>query len=53
MKLTNITIQLVGRSLIGPYGIIEDVMVKVENFIFLINFVVLEMKVDKDVLVIL
>ena len=36
-----ITLQLADSSLTHPLGIIEGVLVKVEKFIFLANFIVL------------
>ena len=35
------------RSLTYPKGIIEDVLVKVDKFIFHVDFVVLDMEEDK------
>ena len=42
-KPTTITLQLADRSLKYPRGVIEDVLVKVDNFIFLTDFIVLDM----------
>ena len=50
---TTITLQLEDRSLTHPYGIIEDVFVKVENFIFPADFIILDMEEDKEVPIIL
>ena len=44
-----ITLQLADRSLTHPRGIIEDVLVKVDKFIFLADFIVLDMEEDKKV----
>ena len=44
---------MVDRSLTFPKGIIEDVLVKVDKFIFLMDFVVLDMKEDREALIIL
>ena len=41
------------RSLTHPQGIIEDVLVKVDKFIFPIDFVFLEMEEDKEASLIL
>ncbi|XP_062113371.1 uncharacterized protein LOC133824497 [Humulus lupulus] len=49
---TTITLQLVDRSLTHPRGII-DVLVKVDKFIFPIDFIVLDMEEDEDVPIIL
>ena len=41
------------QSLNCPQRILEDVLVKADKFIFLANFVVLEMEVNKDIPIIL
>ena len=41
-KPTRVTIQLTDRSIEVPYGVVEDVLIKVEKFIFLVDFIVLE-----------
>ncbi|XP_026443728.1 uncharacterized protein LOC113343828 [Papaver somniferum] len=41
MKPTRITLQLADRSVKIPRGIIEDVLVQVENFIYPVDFVIL------------
>ena len=50
---TTITLQLANRSLTHPRGIIKDELVKVDKFIFLIDFIVLDMEEDKKVPIIL
>ena len=50
---TTITLQLGNRSLKHPRGMIEDVLVKVDNFIFPDYFIVLEMEEDKEIPIIL
>ena len=45
---TALSLQMDDRSLTYPQGIIEDVLVKVEKFIFLVDFVVLDMEKDKE-----
>ena len=47
------SIQLVDRSLKCPRVIIEDVLVKIAKFIFLMDFVILDMDEDVEVLLIL
>jgi len=47
------TLQLVDRSITRPYGVIEDVLVRVKHFIFPENFVVMDICEDIDILVIL
>ncbi|KAH9657530.1 hypothetical protein KPL70_023117 [Citrus sinensis] len=50
---TTVTPQLAGRSHAYPEGKIKDVLVKVEKFIFPVDFIVLDFEVDKEVLIIL
>ncbi|XP_028772272.1 uncharacterized protein LOC114729441 [Neltuma alba] len=45
---TTVTLQLANRSMSYPWGIIEDVLVKVDKFIFPIDFIVLDFKADKE-----
>ncbi|RVW24652.1 hypothetical protein CK203_096077 [Vitis vinifera] len=42
LKPTSITLSLVDRSVKIPRGIIEDVLVQVDNFYYLVDFVVLD-----------
>ncbi|XP_073036980.1 uncharacterized protein [Primulina eburnea] len=48
VKPTTITLQLADRSLTYPRGIVEDVLVKVDKFIFHADFVILDMEEDQD-----
>ena len=50
---TTVTFQLAERSLKHPRGIIEDVLVKVNKFIFPADFIVLDMEEDKEIPIIL
>ncbi|XP_022899523.1 uncharacterized protein LOC111412887 [Olea europaea var. sylvestris] len=50
---TTLTLELAGRSITYPKGIIEDVLVKVDKFIFPVDFVVLDMEEDEKVPLIL
>ncbi|KAI3709612.1 hypothetical protein L2E82_39378 [Cichorium intybus] len=50
---TRVTLQLADRSIKYPYGIIEDVLVKVEKFYFPVDFVVLDIVEDAEVPLIL
>ena len=50
---TTVCLQLADRSIKHPRGIIEDVLLKVDKFIFLANFIVLDMEEDRDVPLIL
>ena len=45
---TSLSLQMENRSRTFPKGIIEDVLVKVDKFIFLVDFVVLDMEKDKE-----
>ena len=47
------TLQLADRSLKHPRGVIEDVLVKVGKFIFIVDFIVLDMEEDKETPIIL
>ena len=42
LKPTNITLSLADRSVKIPKGIVEDVLVKVDNFYYLVDFVVFD-----------
>ena len=42
LKPTKITIQLADRSIKIPKGVIDDILVKVDNFVYPIDFVVLD-----------
>ena len=48
-----ITLQLADRSLTHLRGIIEDVLIKVDKFIFPADFIILDMEEDKEVPIIL
>ena len=50
---TIVTLQLVDRSLKHPRGVIEGVVVKVDKFIFLTDFIVVDMEEDKEIPIIL
>ena len=50
---STITLQLADRSLKHPRGVIEDVLVKVDKFTFLADFIMLDMKEDKEIPIIL
>lgn len=49
MKPTTISLQLTDLFVKYPKGIVEDVLVKVDKFIFLVYFIVLDIKVDWEV----
>ena len=46
---TTIALQMADRSMAQPEGILEDVLVKVEKFIFLVNFVIMQMEEDTQI----
>ncbi|KAG9458073.1 hypothetical protein H6P81_002581 [Aristolochia fimbriata] len=48
-----ITLQFADRSTKIPEGVMEDVLVKIQDFIYPCDFVVLDMKVDKNLPIIL
>ncbi|XP_075481209.1 uncharacterized protein LOC142521921 [Primulina tabacum] len=48
VKRSTITLQLADRSLTYPRGIVEDVLVKVDKFIFSADFVILDMEKDQE-----
>ena len=52
-KPITVTLQLVDRSLKHPWGMIEDVLVKVDKFIFPADFIVLDMEANKKIPIIL
>ena len=44
LKPTKITLKLVDRSVKVPRGVVEDIMVKVDNFVYPVDFVVLDIQ---------
>nr|GEV96747.1 DNA-directed DNA polymerase [Tanacetum cinerariifolium] len=53
LKPTKMSIQLADHSLKYPTGVCENLLVKINKFIFLVDFVVLEIGEDESVLIIL
>ena len=49
IKPTKMTLQLANRSIKYPYDVVEYVLVKVYTFIFIVDFVVIDMEEDEDV----
>ena len=47
-KATTISLPLVDMSIKYPRGMIEDVLTKIDNFIFLIDFIILDMTEDQE-----
>ena len=50
---TRMTLQLADRSITRPYGVIEDVLVRVKHFIFPTDFVVIDICEDNEIPLIL
>ncbi|XP_050229186.1 uncharacterized protein LOC126678327 [Mercurialis annua] len=48
VKRTLMVLQLADHSLMKSYRLVEDVLVKVDKFIFPVNFVILDYVVDKE-----
>jgi len=53
VRPTRMTLQLADRSIKYPYGIVEDMIVKVDKFLFPVDFVVMDMEEDVEVPLIL
>ncbi|XP_058745887.1 uncharacterized protein LOC131618737 [Vicia villosa] len=53
MKPTQMTLQLADKSLTSPYGVAQDMLVKVDKYLFPVDFVVVDMEEDRDVPLIL
>ncbi|XP_050897251.1 uncharacterized protein LOC127104081 [Lathyrus oleraceus] len=50
---TRMTLQFVDRSIRRPYGIVKDVLVKIDKFVFPVDFVILEIPEDEEIPLIL
>uniref|UniRef100_A0A2N9HU83 Integrase catalytic domain-containing protein n=1 Tax=Fagus sylvatica TaxID=28930 RepID=A0A2N9HU83_FAGSY len=57
LKPTSITLQLVDRSVRTPKGMVEDVLIKIENFYYPVDFIILDteptLHLDNGILIIL
>ena len=53
VKPTTISLQLADRFIKYPRGVIEDVLVKVDKFIFPTDFIVLDIDEDEEIPLIL
>ena len=53
VKPMTISLQMADRSITYPWGVVEDVLVKVDKFIFPVDFVVLDMEEDQEIPIIL
>ncbi|KAG4990797.1 hypothetical protein JHK87_024254 [Glycine soja] len=50
---TKMMLQLVDRSITRPYGVVEDVLVKVHHFTFPMDFVIMDIEEDTEIPLIL
>ncbi|XP_050877209.1 uncharacterized protein LOC127080968 [Lathyrus oleraceus] len=50
---TRMTLQFDDHSVKRPYGVVEDVLVKIDKFVFPVDFVILEMPEDEEIPLIL
>ncbi|XP_070024913.1 uncharacterized protein [Nicotiana sylvestris] len=53
LRATSIRLQMADRTMKRPFGIIDDVLVRVDKFILLADFMVLDCEVDYEVPIIL
>ena len=53
VRPTRMTLQLADRSIKYPHGIVEDLLVKVDKFLFPVDFVVMDIEEDAEVPLIL
>ncbi|GKE08135.1 putative reverse transcriptase, RNA-dependent DNA polymerase, partial [Tanacetum coccineum] len=53
LKPIKMTIEIADRSMQSPKGIKENVLVKISNFMFLVDFVILGIMEDENILIIL
>ncbi|GJS98336.1 putative reverse transcriptase, RNA-dependent DNA polymerase [Tanacetum coccineum] len=53
LKPIKMTIEMADRSMQSPKGIKENILVKISNFVFLVDFVVLDIMEDENVPIIL
>jgi hypothetical protein len=49
LKPTKVSLQLADRSVKTPQGVLEDVIVRVKDFYFPVDFIVLDMEVPEDI----
>ncbi|XP_052736729.1 uncharacterized protein LOC128197917, partial [Vigna angularis] len=53
LKPTRMALQLADRSIKYPYGVVEDVLVNVDKFVFPVDFVIMDLEENGDVPLIL
>ena len=46
---TRMTLQLADHSITRPFGVVEDVLVKVRHFTFLVDFVIMDIEEDEEI----
>ena len=52
VKSTTVSLLFVDKSIKHPRGILDDVLVKVDKFIFHTDFIILDMEDDEQILII-
>ena len=50
---TRMALQLANKTIKHPHGIVEDILVKVDKFVFLVDFVVMDINEDSEVSLVL
>ena len=53
VRSTHMTLQLAHKSVKDPYGVVEDVLEKVDKFMFSVDFVVMDIKENIEIPLIL
>src|ERR1044072_4140426 len=53
MESTRMALQLADKSTISLYGVVKDMVVKVDKYLFPVDFVVIDMKEDREIPLIL
>ncbi|KAL2498198.1 Aspartic peptidase domain containing protein [Abeliophyllum distichum] len=53
VKATTVSLHLADRLIKYPRGVVEDVLIKVDKFFFLVDFIVLDIEDDRNMAVIL
>ncbi|KAL2486914.1 RNA-directed DNA polymerase [Abeliophyllum distichum] len=53
VKVMTMSLQLDDKSIKHPLGVVEDVIIKVDKFIFPVDFIVLDIEEDQDIPIIL
>lgn len=53
IKQTRMTLQLTDKLIKHPYGVFEDVFVRVDKFLFPVDFMILNIEVDAELLLLI